>query len=109
MHLVAFSYFSYWSSYKPIHEPGQISWGEGRGLRHFLGGGRGQNFMKIFLQICVNLEMSQKFSEKMAFFSQKSHKFLQKLPFFLNILLCKILDRGRVALNKNFIREEGIL
>jgi hypothetical protein len=53
--------------------------------------------------------MSQKFSEKMAFFSQKSHKFLQKLPFFLNILLCKILDRGRVALNKNFIREEGIL
>jgi hypothetical protein len=40
-----------------------------------------ENFLKILLQICDNLKRSQKFSAKMAFFSQKSKKFLQKAFF----------------------------
>jgi hypothetical protein len=57
-----------------------------------------ENFLKILLQICENLERSQKFSEKMTFFGQKSQKFLQKSI---------ILGRGRVAFIKNFIGGRG--
>jgi hypothetical protein len=45
----------------------------------------------------------------MAFFSQKSQKFLQKCHFFSKILLRKILGGGRVAFKENFIGGEGIL
>jgi hypothetical protein len=55
-------------------------------------GGRGQKNLKILLQICDNPERSQKFSSKMAFFSQKSKK---------NI------GGGRVAFNENFIGGGG--
>jgi hypothetical protein len=69
---------------------------------NFLGGGV-KKILKILLLICDNPERSQKFSEKMAFFSQKSKKFLQKCHFFSKILLRKILGGVRVAFNKNFI------
>jgi hypothetical protein len=70
-----------------------------------LGGRVGvKKFLKILLQICDNHERSKKFSKKMAFFSQKSQKFLQKCHFF------SVGGRGRrVAFNKNFIGGEGIL
>jgi hypothetical protein len=75
-----------------------------------LGGRVGvKKFSKILFQICDNPERSQKCSEKMPFFSQKSQKFLQKCHFFSKILLCKIFGRGRVAFKENFIGGEGIL
>ena len=52
--------------------------GGGCGLRKIFRGGRGQNFLKFFLQICENLVRSQNFSEKMEFFTPKSQKFLRK-------------------------------
>jgi hypothetical protein len=64
-----------------IHEPGQKSWWEGRGEGKFLGGGRVKKILKFFLQIFNNPERFQIFSEKMAFYSQKSQKFLQKCHF----------------------------
>jgi hypothetical protein len=48
---------------------------------NFKGGGGVKKILKILLQICDNPERSQKFSEKMAFLSQKSKKFLQKCHF----------------------------
>jgi hypothetical protein len=75
---------------------------------NFKGGGGVKKFSKILLQICDNPERSPKFSEKMAFFSQKSN-FLQKCHFFSKILLRKILCGGRVAFKENFIGGEGIL
>ncbi len=72
------------------------------GLRKILRGGGGvKKFLKILLQICDNPKRSPKFSEKMAFFSQKSQKFLQKCHFFYG--------GGRVAFKENFIGGEGIL
>jgi len=69
--------------------------GGGKGLRKIFRGGGVKKFLKILLQICDNPERSQKFSEKMAFFSQKSKKFLQKCHFF--------------NYGENFIVGEGIL
>jgi hypothetical protein len=67
--------------------------------------------LKILLQICDNPERSQKFSEKMAFFTQKSKNFLQKWHFLAKKV--KIFFKNamlkRVAFNKNFIGGEGIL
>ncbi len=76
---------------KIIHEPGQKSWGEGRGFMKIFRGGSGgvKNFLKILLQICDNPERSQNFSEKMAFFSQKSQKFLQICHLFLKFCFAK--------------------
>jgi hypothetical protein len=45
----------------------------------------------------------------MAFFSQKSQKFLQKCHFFSKILRSKILGGGRVVFKENFKGGEGIL
>jgi hypothetical protein len=70
-----------------VHEPGQKSWGEGRGLGNFLGGWRGQTFLKILLQICDYSKRSQKFSENL-FFEAKKSKISSKMPFvFFNFAL----------------------
>jgi hypothetical protein len=61
------------------------------------GGGGCQKILKILIQICDYPERYQKFSEKIAFLSRKSKKFLLKWW-------------GRVAFNENFIGGgEGIL
>jgi hypothetical protein len=53
------------------------------GVRKIFRGGAGgvKTILIFFLQICDNPEKNQKFSEIMAFFSQKSKKFLQKCHF----------------------------
>jgi hypothetical protein len=56
-------------------------WGRVGVRENFYGGGGVEFFWKILLHICDNPERSQTFPEKMAFFSQKSQKFLQKCHF----------------------------
>jgi hypothetical protein len=71
------------------------------GVKENFRGGGVKIFLKILLQICDNPKRSQKFSEKMAFFSQKSQNFLQKCLFFLKF--------GEGSLKQKFHRGEGIL
>jgi hypothetical protein len=81
-----------------VHEPGQKSWGEGRGLGNFLGGWRGQTFLNILMQICDNPERSHKFSENLHFSGKKVKHIFKNAICFFN-LLCKILGGGRLEFN----------
>jgi hypothetical protein len=57
--------------------------GEGRGLGNFLGGWRGQTFLKSFLQICDRPERSQKISEKLHFLGKKVKNIFKNAICFL--------------------------
>jgi hypothetical protein len=65
-----------------IHEPGQKSWGEGRGYGKFSEGKVGVKiFLKMLLQICENPERSQTFSEKWHFLAKKVKNFFKNAIF----------------------------
>ncbi len=72
-----------------IHEPGQKSWGEGRGYGKFLGVEGSKNFRKFYCRFVIILRSPKNFLKKWHFLAKKVKNFFKSAIFFLKFCFAK--------------------